>query len=124
MKRRREPSPGEGPSNRPPGNRQESNATHDAQVHHTVLEDLEENYDPSGQFFSFCSVFFLQVTKSMILLRSPTLSSSLSPLWTLTVNIAPVPSKKEKTREGISCFSWNWQETSNCWTIWRARESG
>ena len=58
MKRRREPSPGEGPSNRPPGNRQESNATHDAQVHHTVLEDLEENYDPSGQFFSFCSVFF------------------------------------------------------------------
>ena len=53
MKRTREPSPGEGPSNRPPRDRQESNAAHDAQADHTELENLEEDYDPSGHFFFF-----------------------------------------------------------------------
>ena len=58
MKRTREPSRGEGPSNRPPRDRQESNATHDAQADHTDLENLEEDYDPSGQFFLFLFVYF------------------------------------------------------------------
>ena len=67
MKRTREPSPGEGPSNRPPRDRQDSNATHDVQADHTELENLEEDYDPSGQFFLFVLYFFfLQVTKSMV----------------------------------------------------------
>ena len=58
MKRTREPSPGEGPSNRPPRDRQENSASHDAQADHTELENLEEDYDPSGQFFLLFFIFF------------------------------------------------------------------